>query len=153
VGLRSLGRGGTLAALVAVAIYVLLGGEIDLNGNDSATTTSPPAAEITNEASSPAPAPAGDANLSQEESEGIAQVLAMIEAGSPLPYGQDGTSFQNREGRLPQRADGYYREYTVITPGSDDRGARRLVIGGGGETFYTADHYESFAQIDPEQFR
>jgi ribonuclease T1 len=41
----------------------------------------------------------------------------------------------------------------VITPGSDDRGARRLVIGEGGEAYYTADHYESFAQIDPEQFR
>jgi hypothetical protein len=82
---RSLGRGGTLATLAAVALYVLLGGEIDLNGNDSTTTTSPPAAETTTEATGPAPAPRGDANLSQEESEGIARVLAEIEAGGPLP--------------------------------------------------------------------
>lgn len=72
--------------------------------------------------------------------------LALIEAGGPFPYRQDGATFQNRERRLPERARGYYREYTVETPGSPDRGARRIVAGGDppAEFFYTDDHYASF---------
>ena len=54
---------------------------------------------------------------------------------------------------MPERPVGYYSEYTVETPGSSDRGARRLVIGDGGETYYTNDHYASFVEIDPEQYR
>jgi ribonuclease T1 len=68
----------------------------------------------------------------------------LIKQGGPYPYPQDGQVFQNREGILPDCADGYYREYTVKTPGSDDRGARRFVVGNGGEYFYTEDHYETF---------
>ncbi|CAM05278.1 ribonuclease T1 [Saccharopolyspora erythraea NRRL 2338] len=68
----------------------------------------------------------------------------LIQKGGPYPYPQDGTVFQNREGILPDCAEGYYHEYTVKTPGSDDRGARRFVVGDGGEYFYTEDHYESF---------
>lgn len=83
----------------------------------------------------------------------IARVLEAIESGEPLPYEQDGQTFQNREGLLPERPLGYYREYTVETPGSPDRGARRLVIGEGGETYYTDDHYASFTEIDPEDYR
>jgi ribonuclease T1 len=83
----------------------------------------------------------------------IAATLAAIESGEPLPYEEDGGVFQNREGLLPEEPLGYYREYTVETPGSPDRGARRLVIGEGGETYYTDDHYASFTQIDPEAFR
>jgi ribonuclease T1 len=143
--------------LAALAIYLLLGGDLGLNGNDPATTRSAPDAEAITESSNPAPTPGADADVSdasvsREEAEGISRVLAEIEAGKPLPYDQDGASFQNREGRLPSRPQGYYREYTVITPGSEDRGARRLVIGEGGETYYTADHYGSFVQIDPAQF-
>jgi guanyl-specific ribonuclease Sa len=55
--------------------------------------------------------------------------------------------FSNREGRLPSRASGYYREYTVETPNSPDRGARRIVTGDGGEVYYTRDHYDSFVQL------
>ncbi len=77
----------------------------------------------------------------------------LIDSGEPLPYEQDGATFQNREGLLPDEPEGYYREYTVETPGSDDRGARRLVIGEEGETYYTRDHYQSFISIDPEDFR
>ncbi len=138
--------------LAALAIYLLSGGDLGLSGNDPATTRSAPDAETITEASNPAPTPGADANLSREEAEGISRVLADIEAGRSLPYDQDGSSFQNREGRLPSRPQGYYREYTVITPGSEDRGARRLVIGEGEETYYTADHYESFVQLDPAQF-
>ncbi|MCW5883219.1 MAG: ribonuclease N [Anaerolineae bacterium] len=75
------------------------------------------------------------------------QTLALIDKGGPFPYRQDGQTFQNREGVLPPKADGYYREYTVETPGSDDRGARRIVTGRGGEVYYTDDHYASFKWV------
>lgn len=75
------------------------------------------------------------------------QTLRLIEAGGPYPYDQDGVTFENREGLLPEHPVGYYREFTVQTPGSDDRGARRIVVGDGGEWYYTDDHYDSFARI------
>lgn len=75
--------------------------------------------------------------------------LSLIDAGGPFPYSQDGSVFQNREGILPARASGYYHEYTVKTPGSPDRGARRIVTGNATrEDYYTADHYASFDRID-----
>ncbi|MEU8888252.1 ribonuclease domain-containing protein [Streptomyces sp. NPDC048442] len=71
--------------------------------------------------------------------------LTLIEKGGPFPYKQDGTVFQNREAVLPSRTSGYYHEYTVITPGSPTRGAKRIVTGDKAqEDYYTADHYESF---------
>jgi ribonuclease T1 len=75
------------------------------------------------------------------------QTLELIKSNGPFPYRQDGTTFGNREKRLPQRANGYYREYTVRTPGAKDRGARRIVAGNGGEFYYTEDHYRSFMRI------
>lgn len=75
------------------------------------------------------------------------ETIELIDAGGPFPYGRDGAVFQNRERRLPERDRGYWREYTVPTPGSDDRGARRLVEGRDGELFYTGDHYRSFRQV------
>ncbi|MFD4629022.1 ribonuclease [Streptomyces sp. NPDC058284] len=75
--------------------------------------------------------------------------LDLIKAGGPYPYPQDGTVFQNREGVLPKQSSGYYHEYTVVTPGSGDRGARRIVTGDRSqEDYYTADHYASFALVD-----
>lgn len=75
--------------------------------------------------------------------------LDLIEANGPYPYPQDGTVFQNREGILPSQGSGYYHEYTVKTPGSPDRGARRIVTGEENqEDYYTADHYESFDLVD-----
>lgn len=75
--------------------------------------------------------------------------LDLIEAGGPYPYEQDGTVFRNREQILPDRTAGYYHEYTVITPGSPDRGARRIVTGDAArEDYYTADHYASFDLVD-----
>jgi guanyl-specific ribonuclease Sa len=75
--------------------------------------------------------------------------LALIDAGGPFPYRRDGISFQNRERRLPHQASGYYREYTVPTPGSRDRGARRIITGDKPPVvfYYTADHYKSFRRI------
>ena len=75
------------------------------------------------------------------------QAVALIKAGGPFPYAQDGKTFRNREKRLPPRERGYYREYTVRTPGAKDRGARRIVAGRGGELYYTEDHYRSFRRI------
>lgn len=77
-----------------------------------------------------------------------AETEGLIETDGPFPYPQDGTVFQNREGLLPDCETGYYHEYTVETPGSDDRGARRIVTGTEGEHFYTDDHYASFDLID-----
>jgi guanyl-specific ribonuclease Sa len=74
--------------------------------------------------------------------------VELIDQGGPFPYPQDGTVFQNREGILPACATGYYHEYTVKTPGSPDRGARRIVTGDAGEFFYTGDHYASFQLVD-----
>lgn len=79
------------------------------------------------------------------------ETLALIQRGGPFPYRKDGTTFQNRERLLPAKPRGYYREYTVPTPGSRDRGARRIVAGGNPPEvfYYTADHYSSFRQIEP----
>ncbi len=76
------------------------------------------------------------------------ETLALIDAGGPFPHDRDGVTFENREGLLPDHPEGYYAEYTVETPGSDDRGARRIVVGDGGELYYTQDHYASFGRID-----
>ena len=73
--------------------------------------------------------------------------VALIKAGGPFPYTRDGSVFGNREGLLPRRERGYYREYTVKTPGARDRGARRIVTGTPGEYYYTDDHYRSFKRI------
>ncbi|MBB3277043.1 guanyl-specific ribonuclease Sa [Pseudoxanthomonas sp. OG2] len=78
------------------------------------------------------------------------RTLALIARGGPFPNRQDGSVFGNREGRLPARQRGYYREYTVDTPGLDHRGARRIVTGGQPpvEYYYTDDHYETFRRFD-----
>jgi len=73
--------------------------------------------------------------------------LELIKAGGPFPYPKDGTVFGNREKRLPEHRHGYYREYTVKTPGRRDRGARRIIAGSGGEFYYTEDHYNTFKLI------
>lgn len=80
------------------------------------------------------------------------QTHRLILAGGPFPYRKDGSVFQNRERRLPAHPRGYYREYTVKTPGSRDRGARRIVCGGPRPVapeacYYTGDHYTSFQRI------
>lgn len=75
--------------------------------------------------------------------------LSLIEQGGPFPYRRDGVVFGNREHRLPERPQGHYREYTVPTPGSQDRGARRIVTGREGERYYSPDHYRHFLSIRP----
>ena len=74
-------------------------------------------------------------------------MLALIAEGGPYEYSQDGQTFQNREGILPSAPYGSYSEYTVETPGSSDRGARRFVVADSGAVFYTDDHYQSFREV------
>jgi ribonuclease T1 len=82
----------------------------------------------------------------------VKQTEVQIRKGGPFAYAKDGSVFGNRERLLPANARGYYREYTVKTPGAADRGARRIVCGGSQPTkpdacYYTGDHYASFARI------
>jgi ribonuclease T1 len=84
-----------------------------------------------------------------------AHTLALIRTGGPFPYAKDGAIFGNFEKQLPRQRRGYYREYTVPTPGARNRGARRIVAGLGatgnvansGEYYYTGDHYRTFRRI------
>jgi ribonuclease T1 len=73
--------------------------------------------------------------------------INLISQGGPFPYTKDGTVFKNFEGLLPPQSLGYYREYTVETPGATDRGGRRLITGQNKEIYYTADHYNSFQEV------
>ena len=99
------------------------------------------------------PAPAKGAVVALADLPAQAQhAERLIRAGGPFPYSKDGTVFGNRERLLPLKPRGHYREYTVQTPGSPDRGARRIVCGGDRPVepeacFYTADHYASFRRI------
>jgi ribonuclease T1 len=74
--------------------------------------------------------------------------LKLIDKGGPFPYPQkDGSIFSNREGLLPNKPRGYYREYTIPTPGANNRGARRFIVGNQGEIYYTENHYQSFFRV------
>ena len=75
------------------------------------------------------------------------ETIALIRQGGPFPHQRDGATFGNREKLLPARERGWYREYTVKTPGARDRGARRIVAGRDGTLYYTDDHYRSFRRI------
>ena len=75
------------------------------------------------------------------------QTVRLIGKGGPFPYERDGVVFGNFEQLLPRRERGYYREYTVPTPALNHRGARRMVVGRGGELYYTDDHYRTFRQV------
>ncbi|GAA5204838.1 guanyl-specific ribonuclease [Streptomyces thinghirensis] len=123
-------RAARLGAAAAVLSALLVGGTV------SATTAGA------------APAAVGDICYSALPSQAH-DTFDLIEQGGPYPFEQDGTVFQNREGILPSQSTGYYHEYTVITPGSDTRGARRIVTGDASqEDYYTADHYASFDLVD-----
>ena len=101
------------------------------------------------------PAVAGSIALASLPREGR-QTYALIRSGGPFPFPKDGVTFGNYEGALPQQRRGYYHEYTVPTPGSRNRGARRIVCGGPSADFarrppvacyYTDDHYATFREI------
>lgn len=96
--------------------------------------------------------PAADSGLRAGLPAEVADTLQRIEQGGPFPHRRDGITFHNRERLLPAMPGGYYREYTVPTPGARDRGARRIVSGGNPPVifYYTPDHYRSFEQIKPK---
>lgn len=75
------------------------------------------------------------------------ETIALIRQGGPFRHERDGVTFSNREKLLPARERGWYREYTVRTPGERTRGARRIVAGRDGTLYYTDDHYRSFKRI------
>jgi ribonuclease T1 len=75
------------------------------------------------------------------------QTLDLIRLGGPFPYRRDAAVFGNREHILPGERRGYYREFTVRTPGASNRGARRIITGARGELYYTDDHYSSFRRV------
>lgn len=130
-------------ALIAVAVYFFG----DLTSSFFADST--PATSITQTApKTSSPDTAATAAITGDAQ--IDQTLALIQQGGPFPYpNKDGTTFYNREGKLPAQSQGYYREYTVPTPGVSHRGARRIVTGGHPPTVYylTVDHYDSFQQL------
>jgi ribonuclease T1 len=94
----------------------------------------------------PEPVQFKEANLADLPKEAHA-TLAQIKKGGPFPYPRDGIVFGNFERRLLAKERGYYKEYTVPTPGARDRGARRIIAGREGEYFYTDDHYKTFRRI------
>ena len=98
--------------------------------------------------SDPPEQPRQQSEVRSDEQAQLDATLALIDRGGPFPYRQDGATFSNRERRLPQQPNGYYREYTVPTPGAGNRGARRVVKGRNGETWYTRDHYQTFVRLD-----
>ncbi|MQA27013.1 MAG: hypothetical protein GEU94_16480 [Micromonosporaceae bacterium] len=147
--LRARGHGAALLTVIALCAFVWLGG--CAVGVESAGVSSSP---------QPGVSPGGPApSASDTPSSGLPRVavgdlpseardvLDTIARGGPYEYPQDDQVFFNREGRLPDRDRGYYREYTVRTPGESDRGARRLVVGRDGDVYYTSDHYRTFRQV------
>ena len=123
-------RGGWILLLLVAGVVLIVLGRQDLaSRDDPGTSTASPGAS--------------SQGLPQEAFE----TIDLIQQGGPYPYDRDDTVFMNREGRLPQHEPGYWREYTVPTPGESDRGARRIVAGRDGELYYTDDHYDSFVRV------
>ena len=149
-----------LMALLGVALVVSNGFQPRIGDPAPAVSGTPAASGTPAHSRSPAPSgppvpsvsgvpnPSGLATVreSQLPAEGR-RTLALIRQGGPFPYERDGANFGNFERILPRKSRGYYKEYTIPTPGESDRGARRIVAGKGGEKYYTPDHYESFTFI------
>jgi ribonuclease T1 len=136
----------TLSVLLAVSVTVSTEAQAFSRSRPAEALTSTEAATETTEQA---------IGLSQLPRQGQ-DVYQRILAGGPFTYDKDGVVFGNRERLLPRQTRGFYREYTVPTPGARNRGARRIVCGGkvvrSPETcFYTQDHYQSFQKIDPQR--
>ena len=152
--MRSRGTARTVGAVALVLVAVLLVAVLQRlgsrSGGDGArtdpdgrgTTSAAPASSGTDPESGLPWVPEEELPVEARET------LRLIDRGGPFPYpDRDGATFRNSEGLLPEHQRGYYAEYTVPTPGSDDRGARRIVVGDGDERYWTADHYASFERI------
>ncbi len=138
------------AALAAVMLALVAGYfGLDLQGGSSSPTDDGGAASTSSVSQDRGIAECEPGSLPRQAEDTAEDILA----GGPFDYpDNDNARFGNYEGILPKEPSGYYREYTVETPGIDHRGARRIVTGGGSTTdpevwYYTADHYESFCEI------
>lgn len=151
--MKTLGSRQVLLGVLAVAVVVLAWVLVRATQAPPTTTTSEgPGAAAT---ATRTPGPQGtdptsglpwvaESSLPREARD----TLALIRAGGPFPFPRnDNKTFDNRERLLPKQARGYYREFTVVTPGSEDRGARRIITGSAGETYWTDDHYASFSRV------
>ena len=134
--------------LLIVALLLLVGGLWWLR---SVQQPHPQFAPALNETAAPAARAPGTASSRSSPlppflPDEARQTIVLIQRGGPFPYAQDGSVFGNREGHLPSRPRGYYREYTVDTPGLSHRGTRRIVTGGEPVEiwYYSDDHYETF---------
>lgn len=78
----------------------------------------------------------------------LGPTLERMKAGGSFPHRNDGSFFMNREGLLPQQGTGYYREFVHPTPGISGPGPQRIIMGQGGELFYTPNHYGSFIPLN-----
>jgi ribonuclease T1 len=149
--LRSLTRRRPLLALIILILLLLVGyGARALNHTGGSSPH--PVTSTAHSTSGPAPSArnqpeSGAVGLSSLPPQARATV-ALIQQGGPYPYSRDGVVFNNAERHLPIKPSGYYHEYTVPTPGSSDRGTRRIITGSAGELYYTGDHYASFVRVD-----
>ena len=134
-------------------------GSVDRTPAETAVPRAPRRSKPTPQASPPAADPLVITGLSLRDSSGrtiyrgeidLAPTIERIAAGRRLRFPNDGTTFQNRENRLPRRPPGYYREWVVPTPKEPGPGPQRLITGEGGEVWYTSDHYRSFRRIPTE---
>ncbi len=143
------------AALIGLLVLVLGGWLVKDNlGHSSSPAPSTSASVSAAPAKGGAAVPGADSGLPVKALSTLppqaTDTWKLIEAGGPYPYPRnDDVVFENREKHLPGKKSGYYHEYTVKTPGSADRGARRLITGQAHELYYTGDHYASFVVVDP----
>lgn len=140
--------------VIGIVLMLLVAGQwLGLSPFADAPQAPPTGREASAPANVPAPAPtqhsSSDADITLPPE--ALTTLRRIHSNAEHPYRQDGTIFHNREGHLPTQARGWYREYTVDTPGLNHRGARRIVTGGNPprEFYYTDDHYRSFTRFRP----
>ncbi|MGA5823965.1 ribonuclease [Kitasatospora sp. NPDC094028] len=145
-----LGKGGGGSHPKAAATSTAAAAAGSSAAGSSAPKPSPPAGKSPAPAGTWVPADPALADVCRTKLPSQAQdTLALIAKNGPYPYNRDGIVFENRESRLPKKTDGYYHEFTVVTPGSNDRGTRRVVTGGAGEQYWSPDHYATFQEIDP----
>ncbi len=141
---------GLVIAVVVLVVAMVGGGSLTSQtttpepGSTSASPKAASTAGATTAVANPSSLPAINASQLPKEAR---QTLALIAKGGPYPYDRDGVNFGNFEGLLPKKSGGYYKEYTVPTPGESDRGARRIIVGKDSAKYYTPDHYESFKFI------
>lgn len=153
-------RAGAVGVGLALVLLVLIWAVTHRLGPFGGQATDTPPTRPPATALATAPAPRSSAPSATDTETGLRLVevgslpeqaqrtVARIERGGPYPYAKDGAVFSNRERVLPGEPAGFYHEYTVVTPGSDDRGARRIVTGDHDrQFFYTGDHYVSFVRI------